>query len=158
MIQTKYGDLLESKGMICHGCNSRGVMGSGVALQIRNKWPHVYEEYRNALISYQNLGLDPMGKVIMVGVGSDAVVANIITQRNYGRDKNKVYVDYDAVIKGFKTLNHHLKARPLTVNFPLIGCGLAGGDWRIISDIIDEELDDKLEKILWLRGEYDLHK
>ena len=37
MIQYKKGDLLSvTKGIIAHGCNAQGVMGSGVALQIKN--------------------------------------------------------------------------------------------------------------------------
>lgn len=45
MIQTKYGDLLSSKGIIVHGVNSQGVMGSGVAKQIKDKWPEAYGSY-----------------------------------------------------------------------------------------------------------------
>ena len=36
----------ERHGLIIHGVNCQGVMGSGVALAIRNKWPVVYDEYK----------------------------------------------------------------------------------------------------------------
>ena len=46
MIETRKGNLLEqTKGVIIHGCNCQGVMSSGIALQIRNKWPGVFETY-----------------------------------------------------------------------------------------------------------------
>ena len=42
------GNLLESHAnFICHQVNCCGVMGSGVAWQIRNTWPILYEEYHN---------------------------------------------------------------------------------------------------------------
>lgn len=40
MIEYRKGNLLDiTSGVIVHGCNMRGVMGSGVALAIRNKYP-----------------------------------------------------------------------------------------------------------------------
>jgi O-acetyl-ADP-ribose deacetylase (regulator of RNase III) len=42
------GDLLDQKtDVIAHQVNCLGVMGAGVALQIKNKWPEVYEGYKN---------------------------------------------------------------------------------------------------------------
>jgi O-acetyl-ADP-ribose deacetylase (regulator of RNase III) len=41
------GDLFES-GLpaLAHGCNSRGAMGAGIALQFRERFPDMYREYR----------------------------------------------------------------------------------------------------------------
>ena len=45
MITYKNGDLLESNcNFICHQVNCQGVMGSGIAKQIRNLFPFVYED------------------------------------------------------------------------------------------------------------------
>lgn len=78
-------------------------------------------------------------------------MCNAVTQKYYGRTSGKVYVDYNAVRRCFKLVNTcNLILMYDTVNFPLIGAGL-GGDWEIISKIIDEELDDSLNKVLWLR-------
>jgi O-acetyl-ADP-ribose deacetylase (regulator of RNase III) len=35
MIETRKGSLLDATGIIVHGCNCQGVMGSGVALAIK---------------------------------------------------------------------------------------------------------------------------
>ena len=41
------GDLLESGcDYICHQVNCQGVMGSGIAKSIREKWPVVFEKYK----------------------------------------------------------------------------------------------------------------
>ena len=42
----RQGNLLDAREIvILHGTNARGVMGSGVARQIRARWPNVYEIY-----------------------------------------------------------------------------------------------------------------
>lgn len=48
-------DLLKiDKGIICHQTNCIGVMGGGIALQIRNKWPNVYKQYVNECELFKN--------------------------------------------------------------------------------------------------------
>lgn len=36
-----------TRGIIIHGCNAQGVMGSGVALALKNKWPEIFGPYQN---------------------------------------------------------------------------------------------------------------
>lgn len=142
-IITKRGDLLQAKGVIVHGCNCQRVMGSGVAAQIRKKWPKAYEVYRRMDME--------LGLVSFAVVEYGVIVANALTQEFYGRD-GKVYVDYLAVRQAFATINIvACNEGETVVNFPLIGCGRAGGDWNVVSKIIDQELDDSIEKVLWLQ-------
>ena len=43
------GNLLDSKAnIICHQTNCKGVMGSGVALAVKTRYPAAYESYRKA--------------------------------------------------------------------------------------------------------------
>ena len=47
MIYEVKGNLLDSScDYICHQVNCQGIMGAGLAGQIRTHWPEVYEEYR----------------------------------------------------------------------------------------------------------------
>ena len=52
MIKYKRGNLLanvkDPNVFIAHGCNCRGVMGSGFALQVKMMYPKVYERYLDA--------------------------------------------------------------------------------------------------------------
>ena len=153
-IITKKGNLLDAKGIIVHGCNCQGVMGSGVALAIKNKWPDVYQQYRD---SYElKSPLMNLGQIIPVVVAPDTYVLNAITQKNYGRDGAR-YVSYDAVtscfekVRGWAEHFRQAESRNVSVNFPLLGAGLGGGDWEIISKIIDRTLGDDIEKILWVQ-------
>lgn len=147
-IKLVQGDLLSAKGIIIHGCNAQGVMGSGVALAIRQKWPIAYEKYRVAHATY-GLGL---GDIQLVNVSDEVVVVNAITQEYFGKSGYR-YVNYDAIASCFTGLNKLLKEKKLkhnVVNFPRIGAGLGGGDWEIIEKIIDRTLDDRFEKVLWV--------
>ena len=48
MVNYVKGNLLDSDcDYICHQVNCQGVMGSGIARQIRERWPRVYDGYKN---------------------------------------------------------------------------------------------------------------
>jgi len=129
---------------IVHGCNAQGVMGSGVAKIIREKYPKAYERYRKEYELHGNLVL---GNVIAVPCGDRVndpdnykVIVNAITQDFYGRDGTR-YVSYDAVADSMKKINRFSEAYGIMeVAMPQIGAGLGGGDWNVIAAIIESEL------------------
>lgn len=139
------GNLLESKTpVILHGCNAQGVMGSGVAKAIRDRYPWAYDEYR-AIYERQSNSLT-LGQVIPASDG-ELVVLNAITQFNYGRSPNTRYVSYDAVddaMRNTKDLLRQFRAEfPVPfIAMPKIGAGLGNGDWGVIERIIDLHLGD----------------
>lgn len=149
MINTIKGDILQLKeGILVHGCNSLGVMGAGIALKIKQVYPLAYEAYRQ---QYEVMGLG-LGEVIPYTVSKEPhlIIANAITQDSFGREKGLVYLDYAAIRKCFSSINEIAKLYHLSVNFPLIGCGLAGGNWDIVAGIIESEVSDKITKNLWV--------
>ena len=148
MIQT--GSLLSvQEGIIVHGCNAQGVMGSGVAKLIRDKYPVAFERYR---AKYDKDGL-ALGSVVWAKVQDSPLlaVASGITQEYYGRTPGKVYVDYDAISNVFSQVAKVAHERNLTVHYPMIGAGLGGGDWDRIKYIITAELVAKnVSHHLWI--------
>ncbi len=160
MIQVQDGDVLSVKsGIIVHGCNGWGVMGSGVALGVKTRFPGAFFAYRKAFEQRVDEGFTnlELGSITFhkadfnPAFSKDSkIIVNGVTQLNYGRDKNTVYVDYDAMREVFRKVNELALGFGIEeVHFPLIGCGLANGDWATVSGIIDEELDDRLAKRLW---------
>lgn len=145
MNKIKRDILLETKGLIVHGCNTQGVMGAGIAKLLKEKYPSVYHDY----IYRYKTGLK-LGDVILTKINHDLCIASAITQEHYGRDPNVVYVDYDAVEKAFIAINEFANRYHYEVKFPLIGCGLANGDWNVISKIIDKTLDKKIDRTLFI--------
>ena len=138
MIETRYGNALDvNVGIIVHGCNCQGVMGGGFALEVKNRFPLAFHEYDKV---HRTNGLN--------------------TQEGFGGSRRNV--SYDAVADCFsevyrfaKVIEQHRGVK-LDVIFPAIGAGLGGGDWKIISAIIDvvipdHDLSDKcFKKILYL--------
>lgn len=153
VIETVKGNLLENvkTGIIVHGCNDLGRMGAGFALALKNMYPNVYKVYHN---EYTARGL-VMGDAIPAVAdatsenGGNLVVFNAITQHLYAGHPDaepgqKRFVSYDAVEKSFSIINDFLDKIGTetddTLHFPLIGAGLGGGNWEIISTIIDQTI------------------
>lgn len=139
------GDLFSTNiTSIVHGCNAQGVMGSGVAKIIREKYPKAYDRYRKEYELHNHLRL---GHVIPVPCGDKVndpdnfkIIINAITQEFYGRD-GKRYVSYDAVADSMNIINKFFEVYGITeVAMPKIGAGLGGGDWNVIEAIIESEL------------------
>ena len=161
MIKETIGNLLEhvTTGIIVQQVNAQGVMGSGIAKSIREKWPVVFDEYSEHLDLLDQIypthskGDLFLGKMIPVQVGPDLWVCNIIGQQFYGKSSLVRFTSYDALDNGFRRL---AKFAPLfwdnesacEIHFPTIGCGLGGGDWGIVSAIVNKHLPDH-SKTLW---------
>lgn len=145
------GNLLDApSGILVHGCNAQGVMGSGVAKAIRDRWPQAFDAYKQAQAQH---GL-ALGSVSWARVATDplVIVANAVTQEFYGREPGRVYVDYDAVERAFSLIGDKARQHRLPVHYPMVGAGLGGGDWGRLSKIIDQTLEG-VEHHLWVLPE-----
>jgi O-acetyl-ADP-ribose deacetylase (regulator of RNase III) len=133
----KQGDLLECKEqVIVHGCNAQGVMGSGVALAIRKKYPDAARAYFNM----KDKGRMQLGCCTYCPQEDGRTIVNAITQQFYGRNPHVIYVSYGAISHVFMNLNSWAKINSIkAVAIPKIGAGLANGDWSIIEKIIEAE-------------------
>jgi len=133
MIQYKQGNLLSvTEGVIVHGCNAQGVMGSGVALAVKSKYPKAYDAY----IDFKTKQGLRLASLSIVKVTAKVYVANLISQETYGKDKLIKYVSYGAIHLGFEKLHGHFPISAV-FNFPKIGAGLGNGDWKEISKLIE---------------------
>lgn len=138
----KTGSILEaSEPYIIHGCNAQGKMGSGVAKVLMDAYPDVRERYlaHHAAASRAN---EPFLGTIHIGATEKHTVYNAITQEFYGYD-GKLYVSYGAIElcmnaldKAMATIEAKTGEKP-HVAMPLLGCGLAGGNWSVVSGIIE---------------------
>jgi len=153
-IERHVGNLLDvTTGIIVHGCNARGVMGAGVAKAVKERYPGAYHLYRGV---YNGPGL-AVGNIIPYEVPTAAprpelVIVNAIAQDGYGTETRQV--DYEGLYCCFSQIPGLAeKYRLHDVHFPLIGCGLAGGDWTVVEAIIKSALKG-LGMHLWLLEEH----
>lgn len=147
MIEYRKGNLLDvTQGIIVHGCNAQGVMGSGVAKAIKDKYPGAYDTYKDD-IKNGNYGI---GDVSWWHEDLDLIVASAITQEYYGRDKSIRYVNYVALAQCFNVILGYARKMGDVVYFPKIGAGLGGGDWNTIEQLInDADPYNKVKKVCY---------
>jgi len=127
--------------VIGHGCNCWCTMGKGIALDIKNKYPRAYDADRATALGDK----EKLGRVSVWG-NENIIILNMYTQWHYaGKD---VKADYDAIKECMKRVKEYYPGKK--IGFPLIGAGLAGGDWDIISKIIEEVLHgEDVTVVIW---------
>jgi O-acetyl-ADP-ribose deacetylase (regulator of RNase III) len=143
MIKYVDGDLLKladegNFDVIAHGANCFCVMGSGIAPQIKAKYPEAYD-----VDCETNVGdINKLGTITHTR-NTTPIVVNIYSQFDTkGRRQGKMDLDYNALRSGIKAMKEKFSGKRF--GLPFIGAGLAGGDWSVIERIIEEEM----------RGEY----
>jgi O-acetyl-ADP-ribose deacetylase (regulator of RNase III) len=128
------GDLIkqaEQFDVIVHGCNCFCTMKSGIAPQIKLKWPEAYEaDLQTVKGDKQKLG------TLSHTTTTSPIVVNAYTQFQYGRTRR--HCDYDALASCMKAIKSKFTGKK--IGMPKIGAGLAGGDWEVIKTIIATEL------------------
>jgi len=143
MIEYKECDITSiSRGIIVHGVNCQGVMGAGVAQALRDKFPMIFDPYRNETLNHLGKPAELLGRCIVVEVAPELYVVHAYVQENYGRDGRK-YVSYDAIDKCFERFMQWRIGKGLeylNIYFPAIGSGLGGGNWDVIKTIINHRL------------------
>jgi O-acetyl-ADP-ribose deacetylase (regulator of RNase III) len=131
--------------LIVHGCNCFCTMGAGIAKQIRTRFPQAWEADL-ATVSGDESKLGSYSKACINTPSGQLHVINAYTQYHYSGDG--LLVDYDAVEKVFTALKKQFSGK--RIGYPKIGAGLAGGDWKIISEIIDSALDGEAHTLVEL--------
>ena len=127
--------------IITHICNDIGGWGKGFVLALSKKWKVTEEAYRQWYKSQEEFSL---GDVQFVHVADDIYVANMIGQQGIYKNTNGLPpIRYEAVRQSLKKVALFAMEQKASIHMPRIGCGLAGGKWEVIEQIIKEELIDK---------------
>jgi len=131
--------------IVCHQVNCKGVMGSGLAKQVRAELPGVYEVYKEKCdAGFARLGQVQVCSAILT---TGYLVANVFGQWGYGTEKR--HTDYEALRNAFTYLAEAYSQYTIRIPYKM-GCGLGGGDWEIVESIIKETLCDKgIEVEIW---------
>jgi O-acetyl-ADP-ribose deacetylase (regulator of RNase III) len=157
------GDLIKlalkgSFDVIAHGANCQCIMGAGIAPQMAktfgcDKFIYEGDSYKGSIdklgtIDYQLKEIGFKGEVFSPkGIHSkDQVKAKLLIVNAYtqfdiiGRKTGKIDLDYEALTLCLRKINYLFRGK--RIGLPQIGCGLAGGDWKLVKKIIQDELKD----------------
>jgi hypothetical protein len=129
-----------------HVCNDVGVMGSGIALEVKNRLPDAYRAYRAG-------GLYPL----QVGtISASENVINLVAQRGYGQGIR--HLDYEALYKCLEkargTLEYIDPGREWRVGIPYkMGSDRAGGNWGVVLAMVAAAFKDSKTQIYIIKYE-----
>ena len=117
--------------VLLHCCNAQGVMGAGIARQIKLKYPKTYRAY----LESHNLG--------DVSYDEDDMVMNLTAQEYVGTDQRQVHYGHLSwclfKVKGYLNFIHkNIGEEPVTVVIPYkMASDLAGGDWEVVRELCE---------------------
>ncbi len=134
----------DGQKLIAHICNDEGKWGSGfvVALSRRNRIAE--DAYRLWHRNRENGGMPfALGQVQMVNFDDGVWVANMIAQLGVRHDMHAPRAVHYGALRAALTKVADYACRGLdapSVHMPRIGCGLGGGDWRVVEGLINDTL------------------
>lgn len=138
-------DFPEGINVLIHGANCLNVMGSGIAVQIKQRYPEAFDADTNAAKTSSN----KLGYFSGAKVADDKYIINLYSQQKTGSGRQ---VNYEAIYAGLERLKKVLdqKNQKFILGFPQIGCGLAGGDWNVVKPMITSVFgnDDNYEIVI----------
>ena len=126
--------------ILLHIANCQGVMGSGVAKEVRQRIPSAFSNYVKKLKIF-NTSTDALGSISK----SDCYnVFNLHAQDRYGYD-GKRYLNYGALVQSLMTvleydfeLQDYFETGDLKIAIPYyMGSARAGGDWDTVCEIVE---------------------
>jgi O-acetyl-ADP-ribose deacetylase (regulator of RNase III) len=134
MIRYVKGNLFESSAQtIINTVNLKGVMGKGLALQFKDRFPGLFGSYVN----------DVLDKKIQIGSptiwkGPEKWVINFPTKDDWRKPSEYSYIE-----KGLAGLRGKLDEwGVLSLALPPLGCGLGSLDWNKVKPMIEDHLGD----------------
>lgn len=131
------GDILQAKEtIIAHQVNCFGAAG-GLAFHIFRKWPDAGNDYLQLVERLTKRGrqMDLLGTVQLTGQQKDGkIIANLYGQYFPGQDFRPHMLE-----RALANLSDAAKTLGADIALPYnISCGICGGDWRMVSKIIEE--------------------
>lgn len=136
MMEFRTGDILESNAeALVNTVNCVGVMGRGIALQFKNKFPENFRAYAAAC----ERGAVQPGRMFVFATGwvtGPKFIINFPTKRHW-RGKSRL----EDIEAGLIALREVIRERKIaSVALPPLGSGLGGLDWKKVRPRIDQAL------------------
>jgi O-acetyl-ADP-ribose deacetylase (regulator of RNase III) len=136
MIKIVKGNLLNAEEKyVIHQVNCQGVMGSGVAKSIKNKWYEAFEDYKTLCDRNKRLKLctsELLGYAQFVQV-EDKTIINLFGQDRYGLDKR--HTNYIALVEGMIDIFERVDGN---IAMPYkMGCDRGGADWNKFYNVLE---------------------
>jgi O-acetyl-ADP-ribose deacetylase (regulator of RNase III) len=144
MIKYTQGNLLDAPvDALVNTVNTVGVMGKGIALQFRNRFPHNYKIYLQAC---KNRSFN-IGDLLVVQDGdltNQKLIVNFPTKAHWRADSKYEYIESGLVQLRKLIIEKDIKS----IALPPLGCGNGALDWEVVESMIHRYLDDLSAEVL----------
>lgn len=125
MIKFCDGDLLEAEvEALVNAVNCVGIMGKGIALQFKHKFPANFLEYKQACID----GIVVPGQMFIVKIDDSSGIKYIINFPTKSHWRSNSRLEY--IQAGLVTLTSEIRRLNISsIAIPKLGCGNGGLQW-----------------------------
>lgn len=134
-----------SSVIVPHVCNNIDLFGAGFAAAVSKHYSIVKENYHLLGKSFlkNNPGYVQYVKVLEdKNYGHSLIFANMIAQNSTISKSNPRPLNYRYLIQSMIDVDKFIKSKyqeqKIEIHMPKFGCGLAGGNWNFIKDLIDD--------------------
>ena len=133
-VVVRKGDLFESDAQtLVNTVNTVGVMGKGIALGFKKRFPEMYEDYRVRC----ERGEVQLGRPYLYAPIVPPWIVNFPTKAHW-----RAHSRLEDIEAGLRYLTNHVRQWGVTsLAVPPLGCGEGGLEWRVVGPTLLEHLD-----------------
>jgi O-acetyl-ADP-ribose deacetylase (regulator of RNase III) len=134
MISYVMGNIFDAEAQtIVNPVNIEGVMGKGLALEFKKRYPQMFLKYNHACKN----GMFEIGR-LMIYRAEDHTVLLFPTKEKW---RNVSHFDY--IEKGLQKFVDTYEEKGITsIAFPCLGCGAGGLNWSEVKPVMEKYLED----------------
>lgn len=115
---------------ICHGCNTHGLMGAGIARQFAQRYPKMVVEYQKLC----RTGNFQIGDCYLYEAGDGRIIGNLGTQEKPGAHARLEAIELS--LEKFIISLNSFGYKELAM--PKIGCGIGGLEWIDVCPLVEK--------------------
>lgn len=134
MIEYIEGNIFDSPAqVIVNTVNTVGVMGKGLALEFKKRYPQMFEQYKKACESREFI----MGKLMFISA-PDHMILLFPTKENWRNPSKLSYIELG--LKKF--CDNYAKFGITSIAFPKLGCGNGELNWEDVRSLMEKYLNN----------------
>lgn len=132
-ILEKHGDLLQSEcNILVNTVNCVGVMGKGIALDFKRKFPSMFKTYRDDC----KRGIYKPGCIKEYLRPDGIIIINFATKDHWRDPSNITWIE-----NGLTQLHSYLLGTTYSIAIPALGCSNGHLNWSDVKPLIYQKLD-----------------
>ena len=134
MLKYVRGDIFNSPAQVLvNTVQTVGVMGKGIALSFKKKYPEMFTIYRKACDKHQLV----IGK-LMLWYGPDHWILNFPTKEHWRNPSKMEYIEKGLMAFQRKYADYNITS----IAFPKLGCGNGELDWEQVKPLMEKYLKE----------------